>query len=310
MLQEQSEMLGLLASYTYNPYGYTLACFPWGEGELETSPGPRAWQKSVLTTIRDHLKNPETRYVPLRIAIASGHGIGTSALVAFIDKWAIGTCPDAKVVITSNTNTQLLTKTAPELAKWYRLAIDSDMWTVKATSMTAKDASSEKTWRTDLIPWSENNAEALAGLHNKERIVVLIFDEASGIADIIWDTAQGALTDERTIIIWLAFGNPTLPTGRFAECFGNKAGYWTHKQIDSRTVEGTNKREIARWSANAARILTFSGCACVASFLFKATRNSSLAQWWSRPGTRGIPSMLPCPRFSCATRPASARMNL
>ena len=247
MLQEQSEMLGLLASYTYNPYGYTLACFPWGEGELETSPGPRAWQKSVLTTIRDHLKNPETRYVPLRIAIASGHRIGKSALVAFIDKWAIGTCPDAKVVITSNTNTQLLTKTAPELAKWYRLAIDSDMWTVKATSMTAKDASSEKTWRTDLIPWSENNAEAFAGLHNKERIVVLIFDEASGIADIIWDTAQGALTDERTIIIWLAFGNPTLPTGRFAECFGNKAGYWTHKQIDSRTVEGTNKGEIARW---------------------------------------------------------------
>jgi hypothetical protein len=117
----------------------------------------------------------------------------------------------------------------------------------RVRSITAKDPDSEKTWRTDLIPWSENNAEAFSGLHNKERIIVLIFDEASGIADIIWDTAQGALTDERTIIIWLAFGNPTLPTGRFAECFGSKAGYWIHKQIDSRTVEGTNKEEIARW---------------------------------------------------------------
>lgn len=247
MLQEHSEMLGFLASYAYDPYGYTLACFPWGEGELETSTGPRAWQKNVLTTIRDHLRNPRTRYVPLRIAIASGHGIGKSALVAFIDKWAMGTCPDAKVVITSNTNTQLVTKTAPELAKWHRLAIDSDMWVVKATSITAKDPASEKTWRTDLIPWSENNPEAFAGLHNKERIIVLIFDEASGIADIIWDTAQGALTDERTIILWLAFGNPTLPSGRFAECFGSRAAYWIHKQIDSRTVEGTNKEEIARW---------------------------------------------------------------
>ena len=64
--------------------------------------------------------------------------------MAFVDKWAMGTCPDAKVVITSNTNTQLATKTAPELAKWYRLAIDSDLWVVKATSITAKDPSSEK----------------------------------------------------------------------------------------------------------------------------------------------------------------------
>src|SRR5215467_3520457 len=188
MLQELTEILGFLASYTYDPYGYTLACFPWGEGELETSTGPRAWQKDVLITIRDHLRNPQTRYVPLRIAVASGHGIGKSALVAFIGKWAMGTCPDAKVVITSNTNTQLATKTAPELAKWYQLAIDGDMLMVRATSITAKDPSSEKTWRTDLIPWSENNAEAFSGLHNKERIIVLIFDEASGIADVIWDT--------------------------------------------------------------------------------------------------------------------------
>jgi hypothetical protein len=37
MLQEQTELLGLLASYAYDPYGHTLACFPWAEGELETS---------------------------------------------------------------------------------------------------------------------------------------------------------------------------------------------------------------------------------------------------------------------------------
>ena len=36
MLQEQTELLGLLASYAYDPYGHTLACFPWAK--LETSP--------------------------------------------------------------------------------------------------------------------------------------------------------------------------------------------------------------------------------------------------------------------------------
>jgi hypothetical protein len=66
MQPELTEVISLLASYTYDPYGYTLACFPWGEGELKSSAGPRAWQKDVLTTIRDHLKNPETRYVPLK----------------------------------------------------------------------------------------------------------------------------------------------------------------------------------------------------------------------------------------------------
>jgi hypothetical protein len=77
---------------------------------------------------------------------------------------------------------------------------------------------------------------------------VVVFDEASAIADCIFDTTMGALTDENTIIIWLVFGNPTLPTGRFAECFGSKSAYWVRKQIDSRSVEGTNKEEIARWA--------------------------------------------------------------
>jgi hypothetical protein len=248
MLSEpQAEIADLLASYAYDPYGYTLACFPWGEGELETSTGPRAWQKDVLTTIRDHLKNPKTRFVPLRIAIASGHGIGKSALVAFIDKWAMGTCEDAKRVITANTFVQLNTKTQPELRKWFRLAIDADIWQVKSTSICPKDPSREKTWRSDLIPWDATNPEAFSGLHNQKKLILLVFDEASGIDDVIWDTAQGALTDENTIIIWLAFGNPTLPTGRFAECFGSKSSYWIHKQIDARTVEGTNKEEISRW---------------------------------------------------------------
>ena len=53
--------------------------------------------------------------------------------------------------------------------------------------------------------------------------------------------ALGALTDADTEILWLAFGNPTLNTGAFRECFGKQRNLWKTKQIDSRTVEGTNK---------------------------------------------------------------------
>jgi hypothetical protein len=180
--------------------------------------------------------------------VSSGHGIGKSALCAFVTKWALGTCPDARVVITANTESQLSTKTSPELSKWFRLAIDSHAWNPRTTSITSKDPSSERTWRCDLIPWNESSPESFAGLHNQGRIIVVVFDEASAIADCIFDTTMGALTDENTIIIWLVFGNPTLPTGRFAECFGSKSAYWVRKQIDSRSVEGTNKEEIARWA--------------------------------------------------------------
>ena len=57
----------------------------------------------------------------------------------------------------------------------------------------------------------------------------------------MWEVALGALTDEGTEIIWLAFGNPTQNTGSFRECFGKARNLWSTRQIDSRTVEGTNK---------------------------------------------------------------------
>ena len=33
----------------------------------------------------------------------------------------------------------------------------------------------------------ENNTEAFAGLHNKGKRIVLIFDEGSGVADKVWE---------------------------------------------------------------------------------------------------------------------------
>ncbi len=49
------------------------------------------------------------------------------------------------------------------------------------------------------------------------------------------------MTDANTVIIWIAFGNPTRNTGRFRECFRKFRHRWANFQIDSRTVEGTNK---------------------------------------------------------------------
>jgi hypothetical protein len=185
--------------------------------------------------------------LPVLMARASGHGVGKSTVAAWILHWGLSTMPDARVVMTANTDTQLRTKTWPEVTKWLRLAINSHWFRATATAVYSVDPAHERLWRADAIPWSEENTEAFAGLHNKGRRVILIFDEASAIADKIWEVSEGALTDEDTEIVWLAFGNPTRNTGRFRECFGQFRHRWDCGHIDSRQVEGTNKQQLDQW---------------------------------------------------------------
>jgi len=125
--------------------------------------------------------------------------------------------------------------------------INSDWFNCTATAMHSTDPGHDKLWRADTIPWSEHNTEAFAGLHNERKRIIVVFDEASNIADKVWEVAEGALTDEDTEIIWVAFGNPTRNTGRFRECFRKYRHRWNHAQIDSRTVEGTNKVQLDKW---------------------------------------------------------------
>lgn len=243
------EMANDLGSYTHDPFACVMYSFPWGTGELkgEGRGEPRAWQRGVLNTIGAHLRNPATRHDPLKIAVASGHGIGKSALVAQIIHWGMSTCTDCKVIVTANTETQLRTKTWPEVTKWFNMAINKHWFKVPATSAYSTEADHDKTWRADAVTWSENNVDAFAGAHNQGKRLIIIYDEASGIPEKIWETTEGALTDIDTEIIWLAFGNPLRNTGDFRECFRRNRHRWTTYNIDSRDVEGTNKDQIQKW---------------------------------------------------------------
>jgi len=229
-----------IGEFRYSPLNHALFSYPWGTAELQED-GPRTWQRETFQQIGEHLRSAD-RYQPLRLAVASGHGIGKSAGISMVTKWALDTCVDTRIVITANTESQLLTKTSPEIAKWARLAVTRDWFKPNATSLVSTMPGRDKSWRADLVTWSDNNTEAFAGLHNQGKRIVLIFDEASGISPKVWEVALGALTDEGTEILWLAFGNPTQNTGAFRECFGKRRNLWSTKQIDSRTVEGTNKR--------------------------------------------------------------------
>ena len=229
-----------------DPYGFVMFAFPWGEEgtELANQFGPEPWQAAVLRDLREY--SPQKALLE---AVSSGHGVGKSALVAWIILWAISTCPDTRGVITANTETQLKTKTWAELAKWYRLFIGRQFFRLEASGIFSREPGHEKTWRIDVVPWSERTTEAFAGLHNQGRRILVVFDEASAIPDAIWETTQGALTDANTEIIWAVFGNPTRNDGRFKQCFpgGQFAHRWRSRTVDSRDVSFTDKAQIQRW---------------------------------------------------------------
>lgn len=243
-----------IAGFAHDPYGYVMYVFPWGvKGTaLANKRGPRTWQRQILEDVGKRLREDAATDVwsVVREAVASGHGIGKSALVAMLLKWALDTREDTRGVVTANTEKQLLTKTWPELAKWHGMSLTAGWFDLTATALVSTAKGHEKNWRIDAVPWSETNTEAFAGLHNEGRRLILVFDEASAIADKVWEVADGALTDASTEILWFAFGNATRAMGRFRECFRRFKHRWRTRQIDSRTVEDINLDELAKLVAD------------------------------------------------------------
>jgi hypothetical protein len=245
------ELIRDLGSFTHDPLAFVMWAWPWGikGGPLENEPGPDVWQREQLIRIGEQMREDPHRLI--REATASGHGIGKSTEVAFISHWALMTHEDTRGVITANTDTQLKTKTWPEIGKWYsmlRFPMLREMFRLEATSFFATQPGHERNWRIDAIPWSERNTEAFAGLHNAGKRTLLIMDEASAIIDSIFEVSEGALTDAETEMLWLVYGNPTRNTGRFKEAIEGKFRHlWHHRQIDSRTVKRTNKERLQEW---------------------------------------------------------------
>jgi hypothetical protein len=247
--KEELELINDISRFVYNPLGYVLYAYPWGESELSNHTGPDEWQTKVLLDIGEKLTSGSINNFAevIREATASGHGVGKSALVSWLINWAMDTLEFTRGVVTANTDTQLRTKTWPEVQKWSRLRLTAHWTTVTATAIYSNEAGKESNWRIDAIPWSKENPEAFAGLHNQGNRILLIFDEASAVDDRIWEVAEGAMTDSDTQIIWCVFGNPTRNTGRFRECWKRFRSLWKTWEVDSRTAKMSNKTLIQEW---------------------------------------------------------------
>lgn len=239
----EDRLIADIAGFFDDPLGFVRYAYPWGEpGTLQDETGPDEWQTDFLDKLGRAVRAGAGLEEAIRIAVASGHGIGKSATVAWVVQWFLSTREFPQVVVTASTQTQLSTKTWRELAKWNRMAINSHWF--KWTATKFYHVQYPETWYASAIPWSENNADAFAGTH--EKYVLIIYDEANAVSDVIWETTEGALTTPAAI--WLVFGNYTKNTGRFNDCFaGRMRDRWQRFQIDSRAAKKANHKQIAQW---------------------------------------------------------------
>jgi hypothetical protein len=255
----ERELAENIARFYADPYGWVMFSYPWGQpllpdgspNPLAKKKGPEAWQKKALLAIGKHIRGNiqmkawELDYLVWRSAIASGHGVGKSAFVAWMIQFLMSTRRDTRLAVTANTANQLETKTWPELAKWHKLLINRHWfeWTSTTYYFKQYPEDQRKNYMANALTVSEDNTEAFAGLHNETGTVGVIFDEASGIFAKLWEVAMGALTDGEGF--FFAFGNPTNPEGEFADCFDKHREMYYTAHVDSRDVSHTNKAALA-----------------------------------------------------------------
>jgi len=248
----QEELVQQIAQFYDDPLGHVLFSYPWDTDQLHGRKGPQLWQWDFLEDVGEQVRAKKFDGVnavrPLQFSTSSGHGIGKSALVAWLIRWIMDTRPFAKGVVTANTVPQLRTKTWAELAKWHNIAITRHWFTLTSgQQLQYYHRDYREQWRCDGQTAKEENSESFAGLHAANSTPFYIFDEASGIPDKIFEVREGGLTDGEPMTF--DFGNPTRNTGRFYQNMHGRFKTRYHRRwIDSRDVEQTNKDLFKNWA--------------------------------------------------------------
>ena len=144
-----------------------------------------------------------------RVTVRSGHGVGKTYIVSRIALWFLYTHVPSIVLTTAPTFRQVETVLWGEIRQAHRNARVKLGGTLLQTQIKIDDK-----WYA--LGFSTDDADRMQGYH--EENILIIFDEAAGIPEEIWNAADGLLASPNAKL--LAIGNPTSVDSRF---------YQTHK---------------------------------------------------------------------------------
>lgn len=180
---------------------------------LGADPTEQQWEASKATVERR------------RVSIRSGHGTGKSTFEAWCILWFLSCYYPCKVPATAPTSHQLEDVLWSELAKWHRVLKDrwpslggEFEWSSGAFRLKAAPNESFAVARTS----RPERPEALQGFHSEN--ILFLIDEASGVADNVFEVAEGALSTDGAFVVMAA--NPTRQSGYFFDSHHKMRGSW------------------------------------------------------------------------------------
>lgn len=184
---------------------------------------PDVWQEAVLSAMDRGER---------KISVRSGHGVGKSALEAWIAVHAVSCFPLAKVIETAPSGTQLFDVLFSETKMWLnrlpeaiRQLFDPQKDRIEAKAAPEQIFVSARTSRAE-------TPEAMAGVHAEGGIVVLLCDEASGIPEPVYEAGAGSMSGHNTFT--LLMGNPTRLTGLFFDTHHRLKDKWFTLRVSSK----------------------------------------------------------------------------
>ncbi len=240
------ELADAVGTFIHDPLGFVRWAYPWPiNGEHGPDPIQSRFLERLGEKVRANQFNGETPVAPVRMGLSSGHGIGKSALGAWIVDWIMSTRPDCHGTITANTNDQLEFKTWAAIREWTAKCITARWFEINSQIMYR--IGSRASWFCMPASCDAHNSEAFAGQHAKGSTSFYINDEDSNVPDSIHKVEEGGLTDGEPMIF--LFGNPTRNTGEFHRvAFGDGRDRWDIQVVDSRESHFANKALIKEWA--------------------------------------------------------------
>lgn len=193
---------------------------PWmpGTDRPTKSPvGPEYWQGEFLTDVG------RAKFEGLRrFSVRAGHGVGKSSVEAWLILWFVLFHRNLKCPVTANSQDQLRDVVWAELSRWWRELPPflQDMISITGERVVVK-ADPEGSFAVARTARPER-PEALQGFHAET--LAFFVEEASGIEDIIFETAGGALSSENSWVFM--FANPTRSSGYFHRSQHQNRGSW------------------------------------------------------------------------------------
>lgn len=215
--------------YRYDPVGFVRNVF---------GVEPDKWQAEVLEAVFIDGER--------KLSIRSCHGVGKTALLAWIAVIACCVLPAAKVIQTAPSGPQLFDALFAETKSWFKQLPPAllALFDLQAERIEHRGAPedifvSARTSRAE-------KPEAMQGIHAERGMVILMPDEASGIPEAVFEASIGSMSQRNACTILTS--NPTRTSGTFYDSQTRLRGSWRCWKVaasDSTRVSAEFVQEVA-----------------------------------------------------------------